>query len=148
MTKGTVANPNEVSFYEYSGGKTGIKSWLLTVDHKRIGVMYLVVVFMFFLVAMGLGVLMRLEMLAPGQTLMTPQTYNNVFTLHGVIMVFLFIIPGIPAVLGNFMLPIQIGAKDVIFPRLNLFSWYLYILGGTLAIVSIFGGNGPADTGW
>lgn len=148
MTKGSVENPNKVSFYEYSGGKTGIKSWLLTLDHKRIGLLYLGVIILFFLVAMSLGVLMRLEMLSPGETFMKPQTYNSLFTLHGVIMVFLFIIPGVPAVLGNFILPIHIGAKDVIFPRLNLFSWYLYITGGILAIVSIFSGGGAADTGW
>lgn len=97
---------------------------------------------------MTLGVLMRLEMLTPGETIMKPSTYNSVFTLHGVIMVFLFIIPAIPAVFGNFMLPIQIGAKDVAFPRLNLFSWYLYMVGAVLAVFSLFVGEGPADTGW
>jgi cytochrome c oxidase subunit 1 len=102
----------------------------------------------FFAVAVTLGFLMRLEMLSPGETIMKPQTYNSIFTLHGVIMVFLFIIPGIPAVFGNFIMPIQIGAKDVIFPRLNLMSWYLYIIGGAIAIVSLFTGGGIMDTGW
>src|SRR5437667_5523424 len=91
---------------------------------------------------------MRLEMLTPGETLMKPQTYNSIFTLHGVIMIFLFIIPGVPAVFGNFILPIQIGAKDVAFPRINLLSWYLYIIGAILAITSLFTGGGAADTGW
>jgi cytochrome c oxidase subunit 1 len=110
--------------------------------------MYLMAIMVFFFVAMTLGIMMRLEMLTPGQTIMKPQTYNSVFTLHGVIMVFLFIIPAIPAVFGNFIMPIQLGAKDVAFPKLNLFSWYLYMTGATLAIVSLFTGGGAADTGW
>lgn len=126
MANGTLAN--EVSYLEYQGKHKGIMGWLLSVDHKRIGLMYLMAILIFFFVAMTLGVLMRLEMLTPGETIMKPSTYNSVFTLHGVIMVFLFIIPAIPAVFGNFMLPIQIGAKDVAFPRLNLFSWYLYMV--------------------
>ncbi|MCB0729380.1 MAG: cbb3-type cytochrome c oxidase subunit I, partial [Ignavibacteriae bacterium] len=102
----------------------------------------------FFAVAVSLGVLMRLEMLTPGETIMKAQTYNSIFTLHGVIMIFLFIIPGIPAVFGNFIMPIQIGAPDVAFPRLNLMSWYLYIIGGAIAITSLFTGGGIMDTGW
>lgn len=150
MTNGTVAavTPHEIDFYHYEGKRKGILSWLLTTDHKRIGLMYLSAMMLFFLVAMTLGVLMRLEMLTPGQTIMKPQTYNSIFTLHGVIMIFLFIIPGVPAVFGNFFLPIQIGAKDVIFPRINLLSWYLYMGGGVLAIISLFTGGGAADTGW
>ncbi len=142
------ANPNEVSYLEYKGKHKGIGSWLLTTDHKRIALLYLGAVMIFFFVAMTLGILMRLEMLTPGETIMKPQTYNSVFTVHGVIMVFLFIIPGVPAIFGNFIMPIQIGAKDVAFPRLNLFSWYLYIAGGLLAIISLFTGGGAADTGW
>src|SRR4030066_655389 len=142
------ASPHEVDFYHYSGKRKGILSWLLTTDHKRIGLMYLGTMMLFFLVAMTLGILMRLEMLTPGQTIMKPQTYNSIFTLHGVIMIFLFIIPGIPAVFGNFFLPILIGAKDVAFPRLNLFSWYLFVTGGLLAILSITLPGGSADTGW
>ncbi len=151
MANGTIAaaaQPNEVDFYHYEGKHKGILSWLLTTDHKRIGLMYLASMMLFFLTAMTLGILMRLEMLTPGQTIMKPQTYNSLFTLHGVIMIFLFIIPGIPAVFGNFFLPIQIGAKDVIFPRLNLLSWYLYMAGGIIAIISLFTGGGAADTGW
>jgi len=102
----------------------------------------------FFLVGVGLGVLMRLEMLTMGPTIMQPQTYNAIFTLHGIIMIFLFIIPGLPAAFGNFFLPIMIGAEDVQFPRLNLLSWWLYITGGIFAIVSLFLSGGPIDTGW
>ncbi|HRE39839.1 MAG TPA: cbb3-type cytochrome c oxidase subunit I [Ignavibacteria bacterium] len=150
MANGTIAgkHPEEVSFYEYDGKRKGIMGWLLTLDHKRIGILYLVAMLGFFAVAVSMGVLMRLEMLTTGETIMKPQTYNSIFTLHGVIMIFLFIIPGIPAVFGNFMLPIQIGAKDVIFPRLNLLSWYLYIIGGLLAVMSLFTGGGIMDTGW
>jgi len=153
MANGSIAAPagnqgETVDFYHEKSKHKGIMSWLLTVDHKRIGLMYLIVMLVFFLTAMTFGFLMRLEMLTPGQTLMKPQTYNTLFTLHGVIMVFLFIIPGVPAVFGNFIMPIQIGAKDVIFPRLNLLSWYLYIAGGALALISLFTGTGAADTGW
>jgi cytochrome c oxidase subunit 1 len=151
MANGTIAvNPEAESFYEYRGGRSKIASWLLTVDHKKIGIMYLGVMIFFFLVAMSLAFLMRLEMLSTGQTIMTAQTYNSLFTLHGVIMIFLFIIPGVTASFGNFILPIQIGAADVSFPRLNLFSWYLYIIGGIVAVIAatgIFSGT-AVDTGW
>jgi cytochrome c oxidase subunit 1 len=91
---------------------------------------------------------MKLELIAPGRTVMDAQTYNGFFTLHGIIMIFLIVIPGLPAVFGNFMLPIMIGAKDVAFPRLNLFSWYIYMAGATIAVISQFSGGGPPDTGW
>ena len=149
MANGTVAtNPAEISFYEYKGKHKGIMSWLLTTDHKRIGILYLISMMSFFAVAVTMGVLMRLEMLSPGETIMQAQTYNSIFTLHGVIMIFLFIIPGVPAVFGNFILPIQIGAYDVSFPRLNLLSWYLYVAGGIIAVLSLFIGGGIMDTGW
>lgn len=151
MANGTIAVPGrtaEVDFYHVKGKYKGILSWLLTTDHKRIGILYLGSVTFFFLVAMVIGVFMRLEMLSTGETIMKAQTYNSLFTLHGVIMVFLFIIPSVPAVFGNFFLPIQIGAQDVQFPRLNLLSWYLYIFGGALAVFSLFTGNGIMDTGW
>ena len=138
----------EVDFYNVRTKRTGIMSWLLTTDHKRIGIMYMGSVIFFFLIAMTIGVFMRLEMLSPGETLMKAQTYNSLFTLHGVIMVFLFIIPAVPAVFGNFFLPIQLGAQDVAFPKINLLSWYLYIIGGGLAIFSLFSGGGIMDTGW
>ncbi|HPI38178.1 MAG TPA: cbb3-type cytochrome c oxidase subunit I, partial [Ignavibacteriaceae bacterium] len=99
-------------------------------------------------VGVTFGFLMRLELIAPGKTIMDAQTYNSFFTLHGIIMIFLFIIPGLPAVFGNFFLPILIGAKDVAFPRLNLLSWWLFLIGGLMAITSVFLPGGPADTGW
>jgi len=136
------------SFYETPGKHRGIFSWILSTDHKRIGLLYLVSIFSFFSVAVVLGLLMRLELIAPGRTIMDASTYNAVFTVHGVIMIFLFIIPGIPASLGNFVLPLQIGAKDVAFPRINLMSWWFYISGGTVILTSLFTGGGPPDTGW
>jgi cytochrome c oxidase subunit 1 len=146
MANGTIAM-NLENYLEYKA-KKGIFAWILSTDHKRIGILYLVSMVTFFWVGVTLGFLMKLEMLTPGKTIVDAQTYNAFFTLHGVIMIFLFIIPGIPAVFGNFFLPIQIGAKDVAFPRLNLLSWYLYIIGGLFAIVSLFLQGGPIDTGW
>ncbi|MBI5374979.1 MAG: cytochrome c oxidase subunit I [Candidatus Schekmanbacteria bacterium] len=136
------------SFLDASGKYTGIRGWIFSTDHKRIGILYLISMMTFFLTGVVLGLLMRLELIAPGPTIMSAQTYNAAFTVHGVIMIFLFIIPGIPAVFGNFFLPIHIGAKDVFFPRLNLLSWWLFITGGVLAVVSLFAGGGPVDTGW
>jgi len=127
---------------------TGIKSWLLTHDHKRLAIMYLWAILFWFTLAVILGLLIRVELMAIGPTIMGAKLYNSAFTLHGVIMIFLFIIPAIPAIFGNFMLPIQIGADDVFFPRLNLLSWYLYMLGGLMAIFSLFTGGGFPDTGW
>lgn len=139
---------NSVNFYEVKGRHKGILSWILSTDHKRIGILYLIALVSFFVVGAILGILMRLEMLSPGETIMGPQTYNSIFTLHGLIMIFLFVIPGIPPVFGNFFLPIMIGAKDVAFPRLNLLSWWLYVIGGIFAILSLFLKGGPIDTGW
>jgi cytochrome c oxidase subunit 1 len=139
---------NDVSYLEYKGKHTGIWGWLLSTDHKRIGLLYLISLSIFLVVGVTFGFLMRLELLTPGRTIMDPQTYNSIFTLHGVIMIFLFVVPGLPAVFGNFFLPILIGARDVAFPRLNLLSWYLYAIGGILAIISILLPGGPADTGW
>ncbi|MEJ5286851.1 MAG: Cytochrome c oxidase polypeptide I [Candidatus Kapaibacterium sp.] len=146
MANGTLAATLE-NYLEYKS-KKGIFAWILSTDHKRIGILYLVAMVTFFWVGVTLGFLMKLEMLTPGKTIVDAQTYNTFFTLHGVIMIFLFIIPGIPAVFGNFFLPIQIGARDVAFPRLNLLSWYLYIIGGLFAIISLFLQGGPIDTGW
>lgn len=135
------------SYLEEDGGRKGIFRWILSTDHKRIALLYLYAMMFWFCVGVTLGVLMKLELIAPGKTIIGPQAYNATFTLHGVIMIFLIVIPGLPAVFGNFMLPIMIGAKDVAFPKLNLLSWYIYILGGVLVICSLFG-NGPPDTGW
>jgi len=112
----------------------GLKSWLLTLDHKRIGLMYLFAIMFFFMIGGIFAVLIRLELLQIGETIMSADTYNRMFTLHGAIMIFLFIIPAIPAAMGNIMLPIMLGAKDVAFPRLNLASWYIYIGGSLFAI--------------
>lgn len=129
-------------------GRKGILGWIFSTDHKRIGLLYMYSMFTFFTIGMILGILMRLELLTPGKTIMSAETYNSLFTLHGVIMIFLFIVPGIPAVLGNFMLPLQLGAQDVAFPRLNLLSWWIYIFGATFAILSLVLGLSPPDTGW
>jgi len=112
----------EPSYLE-AGNRRGLLSWILSTDHKRIGILYLVSMTVLFFVAVLIGVLMRIEQLTMGATIMEPQTYNAMFTVHGVIMIFMFVLPGLPAVLGNFFLPILIGAKDVAFPRLNLTSW-------------------------
>jgi cytochrome c oxidase subunit 1 len=143
-----MASETQVSYLEYQGRHKGIWSWLLSTDHKRIGLLYLYAVIVFFFIAAFLGVLMRIELIAPGRTIMEPQTYNGLFTIHGIIMIFVIVIPGLATVFGNFFLPILIGAKDVAFPKLNLFSWYLYIIGALLGVLSQFLGNGPPDTGW
>jgi cytochrome c oxidase subunit 1 len=139
---------NDVSFYEYKGRFKGLLGWIFSVDHKRIGILYLISMSIFFIAGVGLGFLMKIEMLSQGETIVDPQTYNALFTLHGIIMIFLVIIPGLPAVFGNFFLPIQIGAEDVAFPRLNLMSWWLYTIGGIFALLSLFLAGGPIDTGW
>jgi cytochrome c oxidase subunit 1 len=135
-------------FLEPSGDQPPLFDWIFSTDHKRIGLLYLYCISAFFAVGVTLGLLIRLELLAPGRTIVGPETYNALFTLHGVVMIFLFIIPGIPAAFGNIMLPLQIGARDVAFPRLNLFSWWLYLIGALMALSSLFGGGGPPDTGW
>jgi cytochrome c oxidase subunit 1 len=137
-----------VSYLQHKGRYSGILSWLLSTDHKKIGLMYLYAVMFFFFVAAILGLLMRIELIAPGQTIMGPQTYNGMFTIHGIIMIFVIVIPALPAIFGNFFLPILIGAKDVAFPRINLLSFYLYIIGAVLGVLSQFLGSGPPDTGW
>ena len=130
----------------YLGVDTTIRSWLLTTDHKRIGILYLVS--MLFALALGgfFAMAVRLEHLSPNPTVMSAMAYNRFFTLHGVIMVWLFLIPSIPSSFGNFLLPIMVGAKDVAFPRLNLLSWYLYMAGSAIVLVSMFVGG--IDTGW
>ena len=125
---------------------SGLKNWFVTLDHKRIGLMYLISVIAAFLLGGLFALLVRIELLAPGRTIMDADTYNRVFTLHGVIMVFLFIIPSVPAALGNFFLPIMLGAKDVAFPRLNLLSFYVYLAGAATALASMY--IGSVDTGW
>jgi cytochrome c oxidase subunit 1 len=123
-----------------------LKSWLLTTDHKRIGVLYLISILIFFTIAAIAAGMMRLELLTPAGDLVLSETYNRLFTIHGVLMVWFFLIPSIPTVLGNFIIPIMIGARDVAFPKLNLLSWYLFITGGAVAVYAIV--IGGADTGW
>ena len=139
---------DEVSYLDYQGKHKGILGWLLSTDHKRIGILYLMTIISFFAVGVMLGFLIRLELLAPEGTIVGPQAYNEFFTLHGIIMIFLVVIPVIPAVFGNFFLPIMLGAKDVAFPRLNLLSWYLYIIGGILLLLAVVLPGGAPDTGW
>ena len=139
---------NEPSYLEYRGKYKGIFAWIFSTDHKRIGLLYLYSIMTFFVVGAILGLLMKLELIAPGKTIMGAQTYNGIFTLHGITMIFLIVIPGMPAIFGNFMLPIMIGAKDVAFPRLNLLSWWIYVFGAVVALSSQFLGDGPPDTGW
>ncbi|MBN1443437.1 MAG: cbb3-type cytochrome c oxidase subunit I, partial [Planctomycetes bacterium] len=131
---------------DYIRASRGVLSWLTTTDHKRIGVLYLVLIAVFFLFGVTMAFLMRLELLHAGEQILSSNAYNRILTLHGITMIFLFIIPGIPAVFGNFLLPIMIGANDVSFPRLNLASWYCYLTGGLFALISV--GFGGPDTGW
>src|SRR5271165_441731 len=126
--------------------KSGIGSWMLTLDHKRIGLMYLTMVSLAFLIGGIFALLVRLELFTRGRTIVDGETYNRFFTLHGAVMVFLFIIPSVPAALGNFFLPIMIGAKDVAFPKLNLFSYYIYLVGLAIILTSLV--MGAVDTGW
>ena len=135
-------------FYHTPGKYPGIRSWVLSTDHKRIGLLYLGSTLSFFFVGVCLGLTMRLNLIHAGMRLVSAQTYNALFTLHGVVMIFLFIIPGIPASLGNFMLPLQLGARDVAFPRINLLSWWLFMAGAVCALTALFTGGGPPDTGW
>jgi cytochrome c oxidase subunit 1 len=125
----------------------GIWAWLLTTDHKRLSLMYMAIICFWFVVGAVFGLLVRTELMSVGTTFLEARPYNAAFTLHGVIMVFLFIIPAIPAIFGNFLIPLQIGAEDVFFPRLNLITWYLYVAGGVLVMISLFA-NGAPDTGW
>jgi cytochrome c oxidase subunit 1 len=124
----------------------GIKSWLLTTDHKRIALLYLVSITTMFFVGGIFALLIRLELLTPAGDLFQSDTYNKLFTMHGVVMIFFFLIPSVPAVLGNFLVPMMIGAKDLAFPKINLLSWYLYIIGAGLMLYVII--TGGFDTGW
>ena len=124
----------------------GVKSWLLTRDHKRIALLYLAGVTFFFFVGGAMAVLIRLELATPPGDLVSDETYNKLFTMHGVMMVFFFLIPAIPAVIGNFLVPIMIGAKDLALPKINLLSWYIYMVGGLFTLYALIAGG--VDTGW
>src|SRR5215475_6969788 len=130
----------------YLTNGTTVKSWLLTLDHKRIGLLYLFAISFFFALGGIYATLIRLELVTPEGDLLTPEMYNRVFTMHGVTMIFFFLIPSIPAVLGNFCIPLMLGAKDVAFPKLNLMSWYIFMIGGSLMLYTML--SGGIDTGW
>jgi cytochrome c oxidase subunit 1 len=130
----------------YLNADYGWKSWLFTLDHKRIALLYMVSVTFFFIIGGSFAVLMRIHLVEPQGALVQPETYNKLFTLHGIIMIFFFLIPSIPAVLGNFLVPLMVGARDLAFPKLNLLSWYIYIVGGLFTLYSAIAGG--VDTGW
>src|SRR5919204_6764041 len=130
----------------YLNSRHGLKSWLLTKDHKRIAILYLLSITAFFFLGGFFALMVRLELLTPASDMVQSETYNKLFTMHGIIMVFFFLIPSIPATLGNFLIPIMVGAKDLAFPRINLLSWYIYLLGGIFTLVAAL--SGGVDTGW
>jgi len=138
--------PEEYPEKHYLNQETGLWAWLTTVDHKKIGLMYLGSIAFFFLIGGILAVLLRTELLTPARSFMDADVYNQVFTLHGAIMIFFFLIPSVPAALGNFILPLQLGCKDVAFPRVNLASYYIYVIGALFTFVAIV--TGGVDTGW
>jgi cytochrome c oxidase subunit I len=130
----------------YLSGEKGLKSWLLTLDHKRIALLYLFTTVFFFAIGGTAAAIIRLELLTPAGDLVSSDTYNKLFSIHGIIMVFFFLVPIAPAVLGNFLIPLMIGAKDVALPRINLFSWYLFVIGGCVELYMMIAGG--VDTGW
>ena len=132
--------------HNYLSNGHALRSWLLTKDHKRIAILYLLSISVFFFLGGLFAVGIRLELTTPQGDLFQPDTYNKLFTMHGVIMVFFFLIPSMPAVLGNFLIPLMIGAKDLAFPRINLLSWYLYVVGGLFTLFAVVAGG--VDTGW
>ncbi len=140
MTQGTVNSPS------YLDAPHGIWSWLLTKDHKRIAILYLISITIFFMIGGLFAAGIRTELLTPEGDFLTADLYNKLFTLHGVVMIFFFLIPSIPATLGNFLIPIQCGTKDLAFPRINLLSWYIYVIGAVLTLAAVF--MGGVDTGW
>ncbi|HVN79468.1 MAG TPA: cytochrome c oxidase subunit I [Terriglobia bacterium] len=141
----TVTLPVERS-KNYLNVDYGVKSWLLTTDHKRIALLYLASITFFFFIGGAFAVLIRLELVTPPGDLVSSETYNKLFTMHGIVMIFFFLIPSVPAVLGNFLVPLMVGARDLAFPKLNLASWYIYNLGALFTIYAIV--SGGVDTGW
>ncbi len=130
----------------YLNADYSAKSWFFTVDHKRIAWLYLIAITVFFFLGGLFAILIRLELLTPRGDLVQSETYNKLFTMHGLIMIFFFLIPAIPSVLGNFLVPMMIGARDLAFPKLNLASWYVFMVGGVLTLsAALLGG---VDTGW
>ena len=143
---GYAGNPANDAPLNYLNDGYGLKSWLLTRDHKRIALLYLAGVTFFFFLGGAFAVMIRLELATPAGDLMSDDTYNKMFTMHGVMMVFFFLIPAIPGALGNFLIPIMIGAKDLAFPKLNLASWYIMMLGASFTTYAVV--TGGLDTGW
>jgi cytochrome c oxidase subunit I len=140
-TAAPVAEPKN-----YINAERGLKSWLFTQDHKRIAILYLITVTFFFFIGGMFASMIRAELATPAADLVESNTYNKLFTMHGVVMVFFFLVPSIPATLGNFLIPPMIGAKDLAFPRVNLLSWYLLVIGGLFTIYALL--TGGVDTGW
>jgi cytochrome c oxidase subunit 1 len=132
--------------HSYLDAPHGLAAWLLTRDHKRIAMLYLISITIFFGLGGLFAAMVRLELMTPAGDLLTPDLYNKAFTLHGVIMIFFFLVPAVPATLGNFLIPVMCGTKDLAFPRINLLSWYLYVIGGLMALAVV--AMGGVDTGW
>src|SRR2546427_2129615 len=143
MEEFKVPPPSKVN---YLNAEYGLKSWLLTKDHKRIALLYLGSISFFFFIGGIYAMLIRLELLTPAGNFLTSTTYNKVFTQHGIIMIFFFLIPSIPATLGNFLVPMMLGCKDLAFPKLNLLSWYIFVVGGLFVLYAML--IGGVDTGW
>jgi cytochrome c oxidase subunit 1 len=144
-----VADIHEVpaeSRVNYLNASYGIKSWLFTTDHKRIALLYLASITFMFCIGGAAAVLMRIHLIEPSGALVQPETYNKLFSIHGIVMVFFFLVPSIPATLGNFLVPMMIGARDLAFPKLNLLSWYIYITGAVFTLYAVI--SGGVDTGW
>src|ERR1700685_1841082 len=138
--------PQTTETPNYLNAEYGWKSWLFTTDHKRIALLYLISISVMFALGGVFAMLIRIELLTPEGDLVNSDTYNKLFTMHGVVMVFFFLVPSIPATLGNFLIPLMIGAKDLAFPRINLLSWYIYIIGAIFTLYAII--SGGVDTGW
>jgi cytochrome c oxidase subunit 1 len=144
-TPTTISTP-AVERENYLNADYGIKSWLLTTDHKRIAILYILSITFMFVVGGIAATLIRIELLTPAGDFMSSDTYNKMFSIHGIVMVFFFLVPSIPATLGNFLVPMMVGAKDLAFPKINLASWYLYIAGAGMMLYVIL--TGGVDTGW
>src|ERR1700676_2474053 len=138
--------PPRLPRYHYLNAGYTVRSWLLATDHKRIAILYLLSITFFFAIGGLAATIVRLDLMTPQADLVLTETYNKLFTAHGVIMVFFFLIPSIPAVLGNFLVPLMVGARDLAFPKLNLLSWYIYTLGGLFTLYALLAGG--VDTGW
>jgi cytochrome c oxidase subunit I len=146
VTATTVAEVVSARDDNYLTDGTSFASWLLTHDHKRIAVLYAISITIFFFIGGAAAALIRLNLLTPQGALLDAEAYNRIFTLYGVVMVWLFLVPSIPTTFGNFMLPLMLGARDLAFPRLNLLSWYLFVASGLIVLAGLIGGS--VDTGW